>query len=63
MKRAKLQWRKDDKPESIKKRLEIFQEETMPVINYLKSIWKVIEIDANDTVENIFKNTKKKLWL
>lgn len=57
MSRAQKEWRADDNEESIKVRLAAFENETLPAINYLKEKWKVITIDADDSIDNIFNKT------
>ena len=52
--RAIEQNRADDVDESIRKRLEAFENETMPVINHLREIDKIIEIDADQPIETVF---------
>lgn len=49
----KLVRREDDKLESIKKRLEIYNEKTYPLIDHYKKLNKLIEIDASQTIEEI----------
>lgn len=61
MTRAKLEWRKDDTPEGIVKRIAIYESETLPVIKYFESIGKLITIDAEQSIEKILKDTKKAL--
>lgn len=45
--------RDDDKPEAIKKRLELYREKTEPLIVALKKDTKVVEIDGERPVEAI----------
>lgn len=45
--------RQDDNPESIKTRLEIFETETIPVINWYKTENKMIEINGAQTREKV----------
>lgn len=55
LERAKVQNRVDDlKLETINQRLDLFEQETMPVIKYFDSIGKLITIDATPDVETIF---------
>lgn len=61
MERAKREWRADDNEESIKVRLAAFENETMPVINYFKEKWKVISIDASQSIDDIFAETLSKI--
>ena len=61
MERAKKEWRADDNEESIKVRLAAFENETLPVINYFKEKGKVITIDADNQIDDIFNETIKLL--
>ena len=63
-KRAIEQWRMDDANEdTINKRLETFYSETMPVIEAFESEWKVITIDADRSIEEIYEDMHSKLIL
>jgi len=53
--------RPDDKPEAIKKRLEEFQKHTLKVINYYKKQGRVIKINGEQSIENVFKDILKKI--
>lgn len=58
---GKLVLRPDDKPTAIKKRLEQFQKYTVPVINYYEKQGKVIKIDGEQSIEDVFKDVLKSL--
>ena len=61
-KRAIEQWRTDDaKEEVINKRLETFYSETLPVIQAFESEWKVITINADQSIEDIQNELVSKL--
>lgn len=51
---GKIMQRIDDTPGGIKKRLQVFAEETMPVINYFKEKGLVVEINGMQSVEKVF---------
>jgi adenylate kinase len=53
--------RDDDKPEAISKRLEVYREQTAPLIDYYKSRDLLVDVDANANfaVSEIFENTLK----
>jgi len=53
--------RTDDTPEGIRKRLKVFKEETMPVVEYYREKDKLIEIDGNRSIEEVFKDILAKL--
>lgn len=54
--RAKNSGRSDDNEETIKERLEIFNQETEPVLNYYKAKLAIIDSNSNDAYE-IFINS------
>ena len=54
-----LYQREDDKPDAIKKRLELYKKETAPLVKYYGS--KVVEIEASKPVENVLNDILKKL--
>ncbi|KPJ57301.1 hypothetical protein AMJ49_01730 [Parcubacteria bacterium DG_74_2] len=53
--------RADDKPKAIKKRLEEFKKHTIPTIRYYKKQGKLIEINGEQSIENVFKDILKTL--
>ncbi|MDD2536983.1 MAG: nucleoside monophosphate kinase [Candidatus Absconditabacteria bacterium] len=61
LKRAKEQGRVDDVEESILKRLDVFEKETQPVIDYFEHIGKLIIIDADQSIEVIQQELLEKL--
>ena len=63
MGRAKKEWRADDNEASIRTRLEAFENETLPAIRDLEWKWKVITINADQTVDEIFNEIVQKLEL
>lgn len=63
-KRAIEQWRMDDaNEETINKRLETFYAETLPVIQTFKSEWKVITVNADQGIEEIYNDMFSRLVL
>ena len=51
----------DDTPEGIKKRLQVFTEETLPVLDYFKGKGLVAEIDGDQSIEKVFEEILSKL--
>ena len=51
--------RKDDKPEVIQKRLDVYRDETEPLIEYYKPRDIVHMVDANKSPKEIFKEIEK----
>lgn len=56
---GKLVQRTDDTKEGIKKRLEIFQTETMPVIEYFEKKKLVRKINGEQSIEKVFREILK----
>jgi len=50
---GELYQREDDKPESIKKRLDVYKKQTAPLINYYKEKDILVDIDANKPIEQV----------
>jgi len=53
--------RADDKPRAIKKRLEEFKGETKPVIDYYKKQGRLIKINGEQSIEDVFKDILRAL--
>jgi len=61
--RAKLIQRDDDKPEAIKKRLVVYEQQTKPLIAYYKKKGILVNIDTEQELSKIFKDTAKAVGL
>jgi len=59
LKRGESSGRNDDNIETIKKRFNTHQQQTMPVINYYDSLGKVAKINANRTADEVWVDVKK----
>ena len=55
--------RDDDKPETIQKRLDTYQEQTAPLIGYYKEQGKLLEVDGDRPVDEVYADVKKLLGL
>jgi UMP-CMP kinase len=62
LKRGETSGRADDNIETLTKRIKVYNEQTLPVIEYYKKLNLVKEIDSNKTPEQIF-NIVKKLFI
>jgi len=51
--------RKDDTLDTIQQRLDIYQQETKPVLDYYEQQGLVVTIDGNGTVEDVFQRIKQ----
>ena len=59
---GKLVRRKDDEPEAIRNRLEVYRKQTAPVIDwYRDNKMKVLKINADDTVDEVTARAVKAL--
>ena len=61
LKRAKIEWRADDNIDSINQRLDIYYKETMPVIEYFEKLGKLIRIDADKTIDEVYNEMINKI--
>jgi len=51
--------RDDDKPEAVKKRLEVYRAQTAPLIDYYRAKGLLLDIDARPMIDEIVLNFKK----
>lgn len=56
---VKLVQRSDDDYETVKKRFEVYREQTEPLLEYYKKQKKLFQVNADDKVENVFAHIKK----
>jgi adenylate kinase len=56
-----IQQRPDDTVEGVRKRLNIFREETVPVIEYYRQKGMLVEVDGTKTPEKVFQEILEKL--
>lgn len=53
--------RKDDTPEVVKNRLEIYSGQTQPLIDYYAKQDKLLKVDGNQSIESVFEEIVKVL--
>jgi adenylate kinase len=53
--------RDDDKPEAVTKRLEVYRDQTAPLIDYYRKKGLLVDIDASPMIDQILVNFKKVL--
>ncbi len=58
---GKIIRREDDTPEGIKKRLEVFCKETVPVLEYFRRKEILVELDGEKTIEEISREILKNM--
>ena len=54
LKRAQLENRADDTPETVKSRVANFFEQTMPLVDYYKNQGKLIQLNGMQDIEHVF---------
>ncbi|MBI3954496.1 nucleoside monophosphate kinase [Candidatus Collierbacteria bacterium] len=59
--RAKTENRSDDTPEAISRRLQAYQEQTLPVVDYYRRQGLLLSIDGTPSIETIFADITSKL--
>jgi adenylate kinase len=52
---SELYQRDDDKAETVKRRIRVYLEQTMPLINYYQDQGKLLEIDGTQSIEKVGK--------
>jgi len=55
--------RDDDKPQAVQKRLEVYREQTAPLIDYYRGKNLLVDIDARPMVDEIVVNFKKAMGI
>jgi adenylate kinase len=53
---SELYQRDDDKAETVKRRIHVYLEQTMPLINYYQEQGKLLEIDGTQSIEKVGKD-------
>ncbi|MGI6278404.1 MAG: adenylate kinase family protein [Patescibacteria group bacterium] len=56
-----LYQRDDEKPEAVKKRLAVFDQQTKPVIEFFEKRGRLFNINGHQSIEEIYQIIKKKL--
>ena len=54
LKRAQLENRADDTPETVKARVANFFSQTMPLVDYYKAQGKLIQLNGMQDIEHVF---------
>lgn len=50
---SELYQREDDKPETVKRRIKVYLEQTAPLIEYYRASGKLIEVDGTQSIEDV----------
>ena len=63
LKRAEIERRKDDTPDAIRRRIDIFNETPLPLIDFMEEHGEVVRINGDQTVDDVYTDIKKALEL
>ena len=58
---GELVLRDDDKPETVKKRLDVYHTQTQPLIDYYSARGNLLEVDGTQSLEDVFASIVGKL--
>jgi UMP-CMP kinase len=61
LERGEASGRADDNPDSIRKRFRTFADTSMPIIDHYQKEGRVVEINARDTPEDVYRATQGEL--
>ena len=53
---GELYQREDDKPEAVQRRIEVYQSETLPVLDFYRERNLLLDVSGLDTIERVNKN-------
>lgn len=59
----KLEKRADDNEEAIEKRIELYIDRALPLVTEYRKTWKLLEVNADQSVDDVFKQLVEKLEL
>ena len=59
----KLEKRADDNEDAIVKRINLYIEKALPLVTEYRKTWKMLEVNADQSVGDVFKQLVEKLWL
>ncbi|MFO8066427.1 MAG: adenylate kinase [Bacteroidales bacterium] len=59
MGRAEDSGRSDDNEETIRKRIEVYKQQTFPLIDYYRNQGKLVDINGMDSVDKVFSNISR----
>ncbi|MHB8642967.1 MAG: adenylate kinase [Gaiellaceae bacterium] len=60
-KRSELEGRADDTPDVIARRLEIYREQTLPVVEHYRTTGKLVQLHAGRSIEEVHAEVQKAL--
>ena len=58
---GQLYQRDDDRPEAVQRRIDVYRDETMPVLDFYRQRELLADVPGNDTVDGVFQSIIKAL--
>ena len=58
---SKLIQRADDTEETVKKRIDVYERQTSPLIDYYKAQGLLLDIDGSKAIDDVFKQIRRGL--
>jgi len=58
---SRLVQREDEKPAAIRKRLAVFERETLPVLEFFKKEGNLVTIDGEVSIEAVYQEIKEEI--
>ena len=58
---GELYQRNDDRPEAVQRRIDVYRQETMPVLDFYRTRGLLTDVPGQDTVDRVFANMVKTL--
>ena len=58
---SRLVCREDEKPAAIRKRLAVFEEETLPVLDFFKKEGNLVTINGEASIEEVYEEIKREI--
>ena len=61
LRRAREEGRPDDKPDVIERRLQLYREQTLPVVEHYRATGKLVPLHAERTIEEVYSEIEDSL--
>lgn len=58
---GKLYQRKDDSPDAVRRRLQVYMEQTYPLLDYYRTLGKLLEVNGEPPIEEVTQEMKRVL--
>lgn len=58
---SRLVQREDEKPAAIRKRLAVFEAQTLPVLEFFKKEGNLVAVDGEGSIEEVYEEIKREI--